>query len=88
MSQLLQINTAGAWHTVLMFPVERQAEVEFHGGILASIVDAKLRILDDENKVLEYWEKDRGWHQPYRVRRMGSDFLDQALNEGDGAYRP
>ena len=60
----LQINTAGAWRNVVDYTSRHDNEVRFHAVGLARVLDAKLRVLDDQGRTLTWWSKDRGWHNP------------------------
>lgn len=62
----LQINQNGAWRNCLSYPAERGAEVRHAAEQLARVADVKLRILDDEDHVVAWWQSDEGWTTPSR----------------------
>jgi hypothetical protein len=59
----LDVNQSGSWRRCLDFAerdIERVAEAAV---VLASRCwAAKLRIRDDQNRIVAYWDKPQGWH--------------------------
>lgn len=62
----LQINQNGAWRNCLSYPVERDAEIRYAAVRLARAADVKLRILNDKDQVITWWQVDKGWTTPSR----------------------
>lgn len=61
----LQFNMTGAWRNVVDYPAYREVEVRQAAVNLARIVGAKVRVLNQDGKVLMHWTQQAGWHKPF-----------------------
>lgn len=61
-NRVLQVNESGAWKNVIGFNADDTSAVLEHVAALGALTTRiTFRIIRDQNAVMHYWTKDKGW---------------------------
>lgn len=72
----LQVNNSGAWKQIADLPADAVEQVKRAAqriGQAAALVNGRVvfRLVDDDGEVALYWDIQRGWYLPARLRHDG-----------------